>query len=258
MKKISHLSALPSHYNEDATHYDAFNEENSKTINRTIEKFLRTQKARTVLDVTCGTGSQVFWLAKAGFDVVGSDINARMLAIAKKKAKGRKLAVKFIKNDMRNIKVGKFDAVISIFNAIGHLTIKDFTQTIRNSADNLNDQGLLIFDIFNADYLRHKDNITKFTIDWLKATNDVTARVIQYSTIDDKGIMASFTIAYEQRKNGKPKLSQSAQTLQTYSALELRSLLSNNGFKVIKQCSIDSTKFERLKTDRILTIARKK
>ncbi|HXW52709.1 MAG TPA: class I SAM-dependent methyltransferase [Myxococcota bacterium] len=258
MRSVAHRSAKASHYNQDAKHYDAFNEENSRVINRALESILKKHKVKTVLDVTCGTGSQVFWLTHAGFDVVGGDINACMLAIAKKKAAEQELAVKFVKGDMRKLKVGKFGAVIAIFNAIGHLTINDFAKTIRNVAHNLNDNGLFIFDIFDADYLRHKDNITKFTIDCLKTTDDVTARVIQYSTIDDNGIMASFTTAYEQKTSQKPKMTTSAQTLQVYSASELRDLLNNNGFKVVKLCAIDGSKFMPLRTDRILTIARKK
>jgi 2-polyprenyl-3-methyl-5-hydroxy-6-metoxy-1,4-benzoquinol methylase len=257
-KNLSHQSAKPSHYNDEAFHYDAFNEENSRVINGTIEKVLKKHKVKTVLDVTCGTGSQVFWLTNAGFSAVGSDINARMLNIAKEKAKEHKPVIKFIKGDMRTVKVGKFDAIISIFNAIGHLTREDFAIAIKNAAENLHDHGLLIFDIFNADFLRHKDNITKFTIDCLTETNDVAARVIQYSTIDDKGVMASYTFLYEKEKNHKAKMSQSAQTLQIYSALELRQLLKDNGFLVIEQCGIDGHKFQRLKTDRILTVARRK
>jgi ubiquinone/menaquinone biosynthesis C-methylase UbiE len=258
MKKLTHQSAKPSHYNTDAMHYDAFNEEKSRVINQAIEKIFKKHKVKTVLDVTCGTGSQVFWLSQAGFLVTGSDINASMLKIAKEKAIAGQIAVKFIKGDMRTIKAGQFDAAIAIFNAIGHLTKSDFAKAIRNAALNLNEGGLFVFDIFNADFLRHKDNITKFTIDWLKHAGDVTARVIQYSTIDEKAIMASYTIQYEQKKGGKPKMSQTAQTLQVYSSDELAQLLNDNGFKVLEQSGIDGKKLQRLKTDRILTLAKKK
>ena len=38
-----------------------------------LEKLLRKQKVNTVLDLTCGTGSQVFFLTKYGYKVIGSD-----------------------------------------------------------------------------------------------------------------------------------------------------------------------------------------
>jgi len=257
MKILSHQSAKPSHYNQEAEHYDTFNEENSRIINKTLEKILKKYKVKTVLDLTCGTGSQVFWLKRQGFNVVGSDINANMLKIAKIKAKKEKPEIKFFKADMRKAQLGNFDTVITIFNAVGHLTKADFAKAMRNIHANLNDGGLYIFDIFNLGFLLDKDNITTFTIDWYKQLKDTKVRIIQYSTIDEQGIMASFTTEYEQKGKEKPKISKSSQTLQVYSKEQLCSLLEKNGFKVLTQCGIDGAKFNSKKTDRILTIARK-
>lgn len=60
MKPLSHRSAKPSHYNKEAESYDAFKEASSKPVNQLIEAILKKHKVRTVLDLTCGTGSQVF------------------------------------------------------------------------------------------------------------------------------------------------------------------------------------------------------
>lgn len=148
-----HKSAKPSHYNKEAENYDAFNEANSKPINQLIETILKKHRVKTVLDLTCGTGSQVFWLAKRGYEVVGADINSKMLKVANSKAQKEKLALKFLKGDMRTIKVGKFDAVITIFNAVGHLTKIDFEEAMKNISDNLKDGDLYIFDINNLSFL---------------------------------------------------------------------------------------------------------
>ncbi len=257
MTRLSHLSAKPSHYTKEAAHYDEFNEENSKVINQTIENILKKHNVKTVLDLTCGTGSQVFWLAKRGFYVTGIDINAKMLTIAKTKAKKEKLTIPFFKGDMRTIKVGEFDAVITIFNAIGHLTKADFEQAIQNIYSNLKDNGLYIFDIFNLTYLLKDNNITKLTIDWQKIVGDTKIRDIQYCTIDKNGILASFTTSYKQHGDNQPRISRNKQTLQVYSAEQLREMLHRNGFKVLEQCGIDGSKFIDSKTDRIVTVAKK-
>ncbi len=68
--------------------------------------------------MTCGTGSQVFWLVKRGYQVVGSDISPGMLKLAKQKARQEKLELEFHQGDMRNVSVGIFDSVITIFNAV--------------------------------------------------------------------------------------------------------------------------------------------
>ena len=49
-----------------------------------------------------------------------------MLKIAKNKISEEKWNIKFNKGDMRTTNIGPFDAVITIFNAIGHQTQPDF------------------------------------------------------------------------------------------------------------------------------------
>jgi ubiquinone/menaquinone biosynthesis C-methylase UbiE len=256
-KRATHSSAKPSHYNKEAESYDAFNEKNSEQINHLIEKILKDHKVKTVLDLTCGTGSQVFWLAKRGYEIIGADINAKMLNIAKHKAKQEKLPLKFLKGDMRTIRVGEFDAVITIFNAIGHLTKIDFEEAMRNIHKNLKESGLYIFDIFNLNYLLEENNITKLTIDWQKVVGDTKVREIQYSTISEEGILASYDTYFEEKGVNKPKISRSSQTLQVYSANQLREMLERNGFQVLDQCGFDGSKIIENTTERIFTIAKK-
>lgn len=257
MKFSQHASAKPSHYNKEAETYDIFNEKNAAIINQTIEHVLKQHHVKTVLDLTCGTGSQVFWLAERGYDVVGADINAQMLKVARDKARLNKAKVRLLKGDMRTIKVGKFDAVLTIFNAVGHLTQSDFQQAMRNIHDNLNDGGLYVFDIFNLDYLLHGDNITKLTIDWLQTAEDSTERVIQYSTISKEGVLGSATTTITQRGDDCPRLAKSVQTLQIYSADQLAQMLANAGFKVLMQFDVDGSLFMKNTTERILTVAQK-
>ena len=158
---------------------------------------------------------------------------------------------------MRNFYVGKFDAVITIFNSVGHLTKLDFEKAMRNINSNLKPGAIYIFDINNLDYLLKDNNITTLTIDWQKITGDTKIRDIQYSTISSDGILASYTISHEQKDSEKPKISQSFQTLQVYSAPQLKDMLERNGFEVLEQLGIDGSKFVEGKTDRILTAAKK-
>ncbi len=79
-----------------------------------------------------------------------------LLDIARSKAKEMNRNIIFIGCDMRNVKAGKFDAVITIFNAIGHLTKADFETALQNIHTNLKDDGVYIFDIFNLQALTDK------------------------------------------------------------------------------------------------------
>lgn len=254
---VKHTSAFASHYDQQAKHYDEFNEALSAKINKLIVKILHEHKVKSVLDLTCGTGSQVLWLAKCNFEVVGVDINSKMLALAKRKAKQQNLSLRFEPGDMRTSKVGQFDAGLTIFNSIGHLTKEDFDLAIKNIHTNLKPGGLYIFDIINLEYLLHENNITKLTIDWQKKTGDTTVRKIQYSTIAKNGVLASYDIYYEQIGDDQPKITRATQTLQIYSSDQLKMLLRHNGFEVIKQFDVDGVTLRPQKSERIVTVARK-
>lgn len=269
MKLFSHQSAKPSHYNKESESYDAFNEKHSTIINTTIAKALTKYNVTSVLDLTCGTGSQVFWLTRRGFNVIGSDINAKMLKIAKEKAKEEKLDITFIKGDMCTVHIGEFDAAITIFNSIGHLTKADFEKALHNIHRNLKKDGIYIFDIVNLNYFLKDNHITELTIDWLTTIDDTLFRDIQYSVVNSEGILAFHTTSIVQKRaqpdvaqktlahSEKLKISKSLKTLQIYTADQLKELLNKNGFKVLEQIGIDGSEFNENRTDRILTIAQK-
>lgn len=251
---MSHRSAGPSHYDEESATYDAFNEELSKPVNRLLERILRSHKVRTVLDLACGTGSQVFWLARRGFNVVGCDISAPMLGIARRKADGA--AVTLLRGDMRSVQAGRFDAALTISNAVGHLTRAGFERAMRNIRRNLKPGGLYLFDIYNLTCVGRADNVRRLTVDWRKTRGRSKIREVQHSTINASGILTSYTTLYEQADAGKPYVSRSRQTLQIYTAKQLAAMLRRNGFTVVRHHGIDGSRFSDPTTERILTIAR--
>jgi len=259
MKTLKHTTAKASYYNTRAERYDEFNENNSRAINALLEKILKEHHVASVLDLTCGTGSQVFWLTCSGFEVVGCDISRSMLKIAKQKAKLKGLKIKFLQGDCRTVHVGSFDAAITIFNAIGHLTREDFKLTIQNINRNLKPDGLYIFDIFNLDYLKTGNNITKLTGDWMATSDGNKFREIQFSTISDDGILASYsTYVYQDGHSSPTKVSKGYEnTLQVYSATSLQDILKESGFVVLAQTDINGEAFLKETSERILTIAKK-
>jgi len=239
---VSHRSAGPSHYDWEAPSYDLFNEKNSEPLNRLLTGMLRKRGAKSVLDLACGTGSQVLWLARRGFHVVGCDISKSMLRIARRKAP----AVDWRRGDMRTARVGRFDAVLTISNAVGHLTKSDFERAMRNVRANLAPGGLYIFDIYNLEWLRTGDHITKLTIDW----SDREVRQVQYSTLNDRGVLESFTTVLTNRG-----VTKNVQTLQVYTAKQLDDMLRQSGFKRVRHVGIDGSKFSHARTERMLTSA---
>ena len=67
---------LPLEYQRHPEFFDAFSDNgHAAATNTVIAKLLRKQKVHTVLDMTCGTGSQVWHLAKHGYKVTGADFS---------------------------------------------------------------------------------------------------------------------------------------------------------------------------------------
>ena len=159
-------------YSDDksvAKNYDIMEEISSANeINGGINRILKTFKARSIWDITCGTGLQSIYLYKKGYKVMASDYNKEMIAIARRKCS----LIKFKQADMRTDSLGKFDAVISIFNAIGHLSKKDFEKALKNIHKSLNKEGIYIFDIFNLDFMK-KNFISYEFLDVAKEINNI-------------------------------------------------------------------------------------
>jgi SAM-dependent methyltransferase len=84
--------------------------------------------AKTILDVSCGIGTQAIGLARRGFSVTASDLSAGALARAKIEAQRRGVEIDFSACDMRKAHdhhQRQFDVVISCDNSITHLLNDD-------------------------------------------------------------------------------------------------------------------------------------
>lgn len=256
MKKIK--LGLPLDYKIMPEYFDALNvHDDTEAKNLVVEKLLKSHNVKTVLDLTCGTGSQVFFLTKHGYKVTGADFSPALLESARKRSQSEKVNIKFIDGDMRTLKVGTFDAVITMFNAIGHLTKIGFEKAIKNIYRNLNPGGIYIFDILNLDAMTDK-TIADLAYYIHKKIDNTQIHTTQCSTVDKtNGILTSYDSYMLQKNADTPKRFFHKFSLQIYNAKELREMLSKNGFKTLAQYGIDGTKFLEHKTTNILTVAKK-
>jgi ubiquinone/menaquinone biosynthesis C-methylase UbiE len=225
----------------------------AKAINDNLNITLKRLGAKRVWDITCGTGLQAIYLHKKGYKVTASDYSKEMLAVAKRKCP----QIKFKRADMRKDSLGKFDAVISIFNAIGHLSKKDFEKSLKNINRSLNEGGIYIFDIFNLDYMR-KNFITYEFVDEAKEVNNTKYVRINHNKLNlGGGLMTINQKTYIQKGIAKPSISQDIWDMQIYSSSQLKTILKRNGFELIKFSAFDGSTFNKDKSNFILTLARK-
>jgi len=111
-----------------------------------IHRLIRRHKpkARTLLELACGTGAILKILAKS-YDVAGLDLSPQMLSLARKKLPH----VRFYRKDMVSLDLGKkFDVIICVFDSINHvLKFANWKKIFRNAARHLEEDGLFLFDI---------------------------------------------------------------------------------------------------------------
>jgi SAM-dependent methyltransferase len=105
---------------------------------------------RNILDLGCGTGGHVLPLARRGYQVTGVDRSPEMLRVARQKAAEAGLAPEFVEGDIRDLALGReFDAVISMFAAVGYQTTNDdLVRALRTARRHLTPGGLFVFDVW--------------------------------------------------------------------------------------------------------------
>lgn len=200
-------------------------------VNKFVSEMLRRSGAvRDVLDMTCGTGAQAIALAAAGFKVTASDLSAPMLHVAKRKIAAAGLKVELHQADMRDVSLGSFDAIVSMYNAIGHLSPEDFSKTCVNAAKNLRPGGVYIFDIFDRSrmHLLPKEEILDLSHN---ADGTKRARFTVTGFDDALGLLRVNQRTYSQADVEPIKVMQHEFTLRTYHRGDLVRIALDAGFR---------------------------
>jgi SAM-dependent methyltransferase len=124
---------MPNFYDELAPLYHLIHQDWDASICRQSEQLSALIKAewpksKSILDVSCGIGTQAIGLAQHGYSVAGSDISANAIGRAKHEALARGAKVLFSVCDMRQAHAyhgSGFDVVISCDNSLPHLLTDD-------------------------------------------------------------------------------------------------------------------------------------
>ncbi|HTP54797.1 MAG TPA: class I SAM-dependent methyltransferase [Thermoplasmata archaeon] len=138
-------SPLEVPYTELAAVYDRVYSwkryEHESRLVRALVRRYGPPRARTVLDVACGTGGHLRFLS-GWFDCTGLDASRAMLTVAR----ARVPSARFVQGRMPRFDLGRtFDVVTCLFSSIGYVrTPTALRATVRTLARHLAPQGLLI------------------------------------------------------------------------------------------------------------------
>jgi len=193
------------------------------------------EPVKTVLEAGSGSGSHAIPLAKKGYEITGFDISEAMIKRAKEKANGI-TNLEFHVMDLRNFQLNtKFDACISMFAVMGHLSEnKDIQKTLMNIRGHLKEGSLFIFDVWNGlavlntkpsvrvKVVEDKDlKITRIAEPELDAFNHTCKVNYRLIVAEDKKIVDEVEEAY---------------VVRYYFPQEIKLYMENAGFEVVKIC----------------------
>ena len=122
----------------------------------------RVPAARTLLDVACGTGRHLE-LLREHYDVVGIDLDAALLAIARERAPG----VELHEADMTDFDLGRrFDVVTCLFSSIGYVVdVERLHEAVAAMARHLEPGGLLVVEPWLRPEAWQDGHVSMLTVD---------------------------------------------------------------------------------------------
>jgi glycine/sarcosine N-methyltransferase len=144
--------------------YDAFSDDYDRFVDWEgrlayelpfLQAQLKAVRARRVLDVACGTGVHALALSERGYDVVGADVSAGMIARARENAAAAGQDVRFVVagfGALAEAVEGGFDALLCLGNSLPHvLTAPALAAALDDMAACLRPGGLLFIQNRNFD-----------------------------------------------------------------------------------------------------------
>jgi SAM-dependent methyltransferase len=121
-----------------------------------IERIIRYDRSKRILDVGCGSGRHALELSRRGYPVVGIDLSPSMLEKGRQTAQAEQLTVEFVEGDARRMAFSEeFDvAVILGEGAFSLMETDEMDQLIlAQAAQALRPGGVLIMTAPNAAHM---------------------------------------------------------------------------------------------------------
>jgi SAM-dependent methyltransferase len=206
----------------------------------------------TILEIGSGTGNLAKRFLENSQDYIGMDYSQNMIAIAQKRNKN---AV-FIQGDMREFSLQKpVDSIIITGRTTSYLiTNDDINRTFNSVYNNLNENGILIFDFIDANrfipFTKENQNITHQAkhdgINYFRNSN--------WKTTSGENFMLEWSAQYYTIKNDeKETIADDFSTVRVFTLNEIQLFLYLNNFEIIR--TIDRKTYAY---DTFVIVARKK
>ena len=184
----------------------------------------------TVLDLACGTGAVSRELSRMGYEVIGVDLSAEMLAVAEEKSRGMDNKPLYLCQAMEDLDLyGTIDAAVCCMDSVNYLLEKRLLlRALRRVSLFLEPGGPFIFDAVTPRHLE--------SMDGRSFVSQVPGAVVAWQgAYDRRRRLAEFTIdVFEEAEGGLYRRTTEEHLQRAWTTEELRDLLARAGFPKVK------------------------
>ena len=144
-------------YDQLVPHYELIEGRDWRAEIKLIVSILRKARAKTVIDLGCGSGYHARTLAKLGFKATGVDISMPNIRFAKNSAKEEKVHPQFVLGSYYDYRPGEKANACLCLNWSVPTRDNELRRFLRNTRSILHDDGLLILDFERISDIVRKD-----------------------------------------------------------------------------------------------------
>ena len=204
---------------------------------------------RAVLDVACGTGNVSEEMARRGYEVVGIDIAADMIEVARTKTGG----VEYHVQDIAELDLGrKFDLAISLFDSLNYITdVSHLARGIVRVGEHLRAGGVFIFDVNTVYALSHH------FFDQANLLDDHGPKYVWNSHYDPATRICRVDMTFEIAEDGQSRQFKEVHLQRGHSLEELSQMLIEADFEVVQVYHAYKFRKPTRRSDRVFYVARR-
>lgn len=204
--------------------YDDFLAERTPMEIDRLESLLQLRPPLRVLDLPCGQGRHAIELARRGYQVTGVDLSEAMLSVARERAARAGVQARFVRGDMREPLVQRFDLVLNLFTSLGYFDEEgDDRKAVEAALAMLRPDGRFVLEVVNGDRVLE----TFQEREWFTVGQ---AAVIERRSLDRDA--RRMTVERTVDRNGEEEISVHA--IRLYGADQVKRLLSAAGFAGVR------------------------
>lgn len=211
---------------------------------------------RTIVDLGCGTGASIRWLANRGYTTTGVDTSREMVDAARRSLATSGLSLTWENRDIRTIdeQIGTYDLAIA-FDVINELaSLRDLEQTFAAVLRILEPGKPFVFDVHTIQGLTRR-SVTRDEI--LRDADDLMLVVTNDYDYDRQVLHVRYRAFQHEGEHWRR--SETRRTLRGYPLQAIITLLQRTGYDVLQplRLSLEPLELATADADRVLFMARK-